>query len=116
MRLDYVNDFHARVTNPFYADTTGGRANGFITDYTTEYHIEPSKDAYLGYDVANFLSRTLAFYGMEFPELIATQRYTGLGFKFDIMKEYNAAGKLNYFENRHVNVFKVEEYKQQKVW
>lgn len=116
MRLDYVNSFHTRLTNPFYADTTGGRADGFIASYKANYHIEPSKDAYLGYDVANFLARTLAFYGMEFPDLIATQRYTGLGYKFDIMKQLSTDGKLNYFENRHVNVFKVEDYKLQKVW
>ena len=116
MRLDYVNNFHTRLTNPFYADTTAGKGDAFIASYKNEYYIEPSKDAYLGYDVANFLSRTLSFYGMDFPDLIATQRYTGLGYKFDIMKQYNAAGKLNYFENRHVNVFKVEDYKLQKVW
>lgn len=116
MRLDYVNSFHTRLTYPFYADTTGGRAEGFISSYKSSYHIEPSQNAYLGYDVANFLARTLAFYGMEFPDLIATQRYTGLGYKFDIMKQRSPEGKLNYFENRHVNVFKIEDYKLQKVW
>lgn len=116
MRLDYVNNFHTRLSNPFYADTTGGKGEPFIYSYKASYHAEPSQNAYMGYDVANFLSRTLAFYGKEFPALITTQRYTGLGYKFDITKQLNAAGNLNYYENRHVNVFKVEEYQLQKVW
>lgn len=116
MRLDYVNNFHTRLSNPFYADTTGGNGEPFINAYKASYNFEPSQHAYMGYDVANFLVRTLDFYGKEFPAMIATQRFTGLGYKFDIAKQLNDKGEINYYENRHVNVFKVDEYQLKKVW
>ncbi len=32
------------------------------------------------------------------------------------MREENADGSVNYYENRHVNVFMVDDYGLKKIW
>lgn len=116
MRLDYINDYRTRISGAFYADTAKGKGLDFIDAYKHHYAMEPNEKAYLGYDVMGFTSRCLGTYGKDFPLQITTQRYTGLAYIFDVMREENADGSVNYYENRHVNVFMVDDYGLKKIW
>ena len=118
MRLDYVNDFQSHITSPFAVDTPQAQAkvDSFIAAYRSTYLMEPAANAYLGYDVMNFVLRALQCCGKDFLSQIVTQRYTGLGYKFDITRQMSNDTTINYFENRHVNVLQVRDYKIKKTW
>ena len=116
LRLDYINNLHTRVSDVFFADTAKAKTRYFIENFTNRYHADPSKYAYLGYDVLNFLFKSIKTYGKDFVPQLATQRYTGAGYKFDIAVNMKDANTINYYENNHVNVLKVEDYRLKRVW
>lgn len=116
IRLDYLNTFHTRISEPFYADTAKERTNRFISEYTTQSGRYPSEMAFMGFDVTQYLLYMLASYGKDFPTMGIGERYIGTGYKFDVVKETSSTTQTNYFENRHVNVFKIEDYRLQKIW
>jgi ABC-type branched-subunit amino acid transport system substrate-binding protein len=115
IRLDYLNEFHTRVSQSFYADTSKETTLEFVSAYTTTFEVSPSESAYLGYDVSNWLIRSLTNYGKEFPDFIVTERFNGCGYKFDITKVLNGTG-INYLENRNVNIYKIDNYALIKLW
>jgi hypothetical protein len=117
LRLDYLNTFSTRLSASFYPDTAKPLTNNFITAYTAHTGKEPSEMAFLGFDVTGYLLYMLASYGTEFPALSVGERYTGAAYKFDVVKEpSSSATQTNYFENRHTNVFMVQNYRLVKIW
>lgn len=116
LRLDYINNLHTRVSDAFFADSSKPQTRYFIEHFTERYHVEPSKYAYLGYDVLNFLIKSVKAYGKDFVSQIETQRFTGTAYKFDVTQNMKNANTLNYYENNHVNVLKVEDYRLKRVW
>ncbi|MCW5908361.1 MAG: amino acid ABC transporter substrate-binding protein [Chitinophagales bacterium] len=116
LRLDYVNSFNTRITAPFYADTTKSRTAAFVSDYQTTYAKQPTEMSYMGYDVMNFLLYALSTYGKNFTEDVTGERYTGTGYKFDIVRVTDSNGNINYYENRHVNVFRIADYRMERIW
>ncbi len=128
LRLDYVNDYQTRISDPFYVDTFQAQTKDFIAAYTSLYNHQPGRDAYLGYDVANFLIDAVAQNGTDFVAGIATQRYRGTGYTFDLAKNYNrnattlpaalsgTVAPVNFYENRHVNIYRVVDYQLRRVF
>lgn len=116
LRLDYLNDYNTRISDGFYIDSTKAGVTVFSLNYKASYGNEPTRYSYLGYDVMGFVYRALTTYGKNFLDDICTQRYTGLAYKFDISKNKNNDGSINYYENRHVNVFKIQDYRLKKDW
>jgi len=116
LRLDYINNLHTRVSDAFFADTSKPQTRYFIEHFINRYHVEPSKYSYLGYDVLGFLIKSVKGYGRDFISQIETQRYTGTAYKFDVTQNMKNAEVLNYYENNHVNVLKVEDYRLKRVW
>jgi hypothetical protein len=64
----------------------------------------------------NFTLKALGEHGKDFLNHISTQRYSGTAYKFDVVKDLKNSSVINYLENRHVNVFKVQDYELKKVW
>ncbi len=128
LRLDYVNDYQTRISDPFYVDTLQAQTRDFIAAYAGLYNHNPSREAYLGYDVANFLMDAVTQNGKDFVAGIATQRYRGTGYTFDIAKNYNrnastlpaalseTVAPVNFYENRHVNIYRVIDYQLRRVF
>lgn len=114
IRLDYVNDYQTRLTDYYMVDTASEETARFKEAYREKFATEPSRAAYLGYDAGNLMLGALEEYGKDFPSQIATQRFKGVAHKFDItpIKQDNG---LSYYENTHVNVFRVNNYKLEKV-
>ncbi|HWB62771.1 MAG TPA: ABC transporter substrate-binding protein [Chitinophagales bacterium] len=115
LRLDYLNDLNTRISDIFYPDTTRNSTLGFMRDFSSEYGNEPSRYGFLGYDVANFLLQSLKCYGKNFLPFIVTQRYSGAAYKFDIVADRQDS-TINFYENTHVNVMKIADYRLEKVW
>lgn len=115
MRLDYLDQFKVRITDIFYKDEQKEETQKFMEAFKANYHIEPPENAFLGYDVTNMVLTSLKDYGKDFPEKITTQRFSGTGFKFDVVRS-KTGNELNFYENKHVNIFKVQDYQLIKVW
>jgi hypothetical protein len=115
LRLDYVNDFHTRISDSYVPDLLHGETFGFNLYYAENFGSEPGRYAYLGFDVFNFLLYNLKDYGKGFLENVSTQHYSGAVYKFDITKNLKDKATLNYYENRAVNVFMVENYQLKRV-
>ncbi len=116
LRLDYVNDFHAHISDACNRDSVAEGSSAFKVSYTENYGIEPGRFAYLGFDVMNFLYYNLSNYGKGFLEFLPTQHYSGAVYNFDIRKNMTDTGTLNYYENRSINVFQVDNYRLKKVY
>lgn len=128
IRMDYVNEYQTRVTDPFWLDTLNTETRDFISSYSEGYSHPPRQSSYLGYDVGNFIISSIQTNGKNFLSGIATTRYRGLGYVFDIAKNYDRASTslpdalsetvapVNFYENRHVNVFRVVDYQLFKVY
>ncbi|HLP51541.1 MAG TPA: hypothetical protein VK154_11690 [Chitinophagales bacterium] len=116
LRLDYVNDFHTRISDFYNENFAVVRPTPFTKLYADKFHTAPGRFAYLGFDVTNFLLYNLGEYGTGFPEFLATQHYTGAAYKFDIAKNMKDKETLNYYENTAVNVFMVDNYMLKRVW
>lgn len=116
LRLDYVNDFNTRISDAFNPDSPHSETIVFNHFYTDNFGTEPSRYSYLGFDVMNFVFYNLKNYGNDFLNSIATQHYTGAVYKFDIAKNTKDKATLNYYENRAVNVFMVENYLLKRVY
>ncbi len=116
LRLDYINDLHTRISDAFWSDSSKPATQKFMENYKSDYNATPGRYAYLGFDVMNFVIHSLKNYGKDFLPQIVTQRYTGSGYKFDITPSMKNQSTINYFENTHINVFKVDDYQLKKVW
>ena len=116
LRLDYINDLHTRISDAFWSDSSKADTRAFTDNYKSDYNATPARYAYLGFDVMNFLLHSLTLYGKNFLPQIITQRYTGVGYKFDITPCMKNQTSINYYENTHVNVLKVDDYQLKKVW
>ncbi len=116
LRLDYVNDFNTRLTDAFFTDKWKKQTQDFELNYKTNFDTEPTRYSFLGYDVMNFTLSNLSDYGKDFLDYVSTQHYNGTAFKFDIAKNNKNETTVNYFENRFVNVFQVQNYQLKKVW
>ncbi len=115
LRLDYVNDFHTRISDAFNSDTLQPAAYFFNQAYSKKFGTEPGRYAFLGFDVMNFLFYNLNNYGTGFLDFVSTQHYSGAVYNFDIGKNMSEKTTLNYYENRAVNVFMVNNYRLKKL-
>lgn len=116
LRLDYVNEFATHLTDQYFIDSTKDATQHFIQNYKADFEVEPARYAFLGYDLMNFALQSLKNYGLEFMDFIPTERYSGTAYKFDIVKSMKNPATINYLENRHVHVFKVQDYQLKEVW
>ena len=116
LRLDYVNDFHTRLTDAFFVDSSKKETQNFMANYQANFDGTPGRYSYLGYDVMRFISGNLNDYGKDFATQITTQHYNGTAYKFDIAKNLGNATTLNYLESRFINVFMVQDYQLKKVY
>ncbi len=116
LRLDYLNEFSTHISDHYYADSSKSETLNFMTDFRNNYNVTPGEFSFLGYDLMNFTLSALSDYGLDFMNHISTQRFTGTGYKFDIVKVMKDSATVNYLENRHVNIFRIENYRLRKVY
>lgn len=115
LRLDYLNDFHTRITDAFNPDSPHAETFLFNHYYPEKAGEEPSRFSYLGYDVVNFALENFKQFGKKFQEHLAGQHYTGAVYKFDITPNMKG-DTLNYYENKNVSVFAIDNYLLRRVW
>lgn len=116
LRLDYVNCFHTRVTDNYNPDRAPKDTSAVYRNFLNNFSDAPTRYAYLGFDVTNFLIYNLSTFGTGFLDYISTQHYNGVVYQFDIFKNMSQAPTIDYYENRNVNVFMTDNYTYKTVY
>lgn len=110
LRLDYVNYFHTRMTDYYNPNKAPADTSAVYRSFLQNFSDAPTRYAYLGYDVTNFLIYNLNTFGTGFLEFISTQHFNGVAYQFDIFKTMNNTS-VDYYENRNVKVFMTDNYR-----
>lgn len=114
LRFDYLNDFHTRITDAFNPDSPHAETFLFNHYYPEKAGEEPTRFSYLGYDVVDFVLENFKQFGKQFHQHLAGQHYTGAVYKFEIA-ENKKGDVLNYYENKNVSVFAIDNYLLRRV-
>jgi hypothetical protein len=63
-------------------------------------------EAFLGYDLANYITTVLDLYGKKFPVKIDKYTFKGTTTIIDMRPLYDASGRLLFYENTHKDILK----------
>lgn len=119
LRLDYLNQLSARFTEQYVFDTTTDKSLNFYYTFYHQYNTYPARYAWLGYDVIQWLQKSLSSEG-EFPFNIAATFYSGVGNKFQFRAvtstKPDQKPRTDYFENSYLHLIRLENYVLMKEW
>ena len=119
---DYFENLKLHVSCANFVDKDDIKVKEFIKKFYEEYGALPEEDAFKGYDLTLYFGRQLMKHGMYFKDVIDTETEQMLSTKFDFERNVtpeDAANerldKVNYLENKYVNILKFEDYYFQKM-
>lgn len=116
MRLDYLNHFNVRISDPYFFDSTALVSRNFAEEFANSYKLPVNRNSCVGYDVVNFIADAWQQHGNAFLDKLPSSRYKGAGYIFDIHQNKSADGLINYYETKQANVFVIRDYTLQKIW
>ncbi len=119
---DYFENLKLHVSSANFVDKDDIKIKEFITKFYEEYGALPEEDAFKGYDMTLYFGRQLMKNGIYFKDVIDTETAQMLSTKFDFERNITPEDianerldKINYLENKFVNILKFENYYFQKV-
>ncbi|MFK7771496.1 MAG: ABC transporter substrate-binding protein [Saprospiraceae bacterium] len=120
--FDYFENLKLHVSTANFVDKEDVKVKEFIKKFFERYGSLPQEDAFQGYDLTLYSGRQLMKHGMYFKDVIDTEAAQMLSTKFEFERfvtPEDAANerfdKINYIENKYVNILKFEDYHFQKV-
>lgn len=119
---DYFENLKLHVSSANFVDKEDAKIKEFITKFYDRYGSLPQEDAFQGYDLTLYAGRQLMKHGVNFKDVIDTEGAQMLSTKFEferLVTPEDAANerfdKINYIDNKYVNILKFEDYHFQKV-
>lgn len=119
---DYFENLKLHVSSANFVNKEDEKIKEFITKFYERYGGLPQEDAFHGYDLTLYVGRQLMKHGIYFKDVIDTEAAQMLSTKFEFERfvtPEDAANerldKINYFENKYVNILKFEDFHFQKV-
>jgi hypothetical protein len=119
---DYFENLKLHVSTANFVDKDNDKIIEFTKKFYEEYGTLPEEDAFKGYDLTLYFGRQLMKHGINFKDVIDTETAQMLSTKFSFERNItpeDAANerfdKINYIENKYVNILKFEDYYFQKV-
>lgn len=104
LEYDNLQKFNVIIPNNTYIDYSSFEVQNFIKYFREKYKTEPDKYAFMGYDVAtNFLK------GLQNKNI--SKEFMGLNSNF----KFEVAGFESGYENKAVNLIKIEDLKAIKI-
>ena len=100
LELDYLYDLHFKCATSTYRDYTDPRVKQFVSSYRNIYKNEPSKIAFLGFDVLIYFGTLSAKYGKQLATCGILEKYSGIQNSFS----FSSIGKGAGFYNSYVNI------------
>lgn len=119
---DYFENLKLHVSSANFIDKYDEKVKDFIKKFYEEYGALPEEEAFQGYDITLYFGRQLMKHGTNFKDIIDTETAQMLSTKFDFERNVTPEDaaqerfdKINYIENKYVNILKFEDYHFQKV-
>lgn len=119
---DYFENLKLHISSANFVDKNDIKIKDFNEKFYERYGALPEKDAFKGYDLTLYFGRQLMKHGVNFKDVIDTETAQMLSTKFDFERNVtpeDAANerldKINYLENKYVNILKFEDFYFQKV-
>ena len=104
LEFDNLQKFNVIIPNSTYIDYNSAEVKTFVNNFREKYRTEPDKYAFMGYDVAiNFLKGLI--------EKNINKNFKGLNSSF----RFEVSGYESGFENKAVNLIKIEDLKAIKI-
>ena len=120
--FDYFENLKLHVSSANFVDKDDLKIKEFITKFYESYGSLPEEDAFQGYDLTLYTGRQLMKHGVNFKDVIDTEGAQMLSTKFEferLVTPEDAANerfdRINYIDNKYVNILKFEDYHFQKV-
>ncbi len=120
--FDYFENLKLHVSSANFVNKDDTKIKDFIRKFYEQYGTIPDEDAFRGYDISLYFGRQLMKNGIYFKDVIDTETDQMMSTKFEFERNVtpeDAANerfdKINYIENKYVNILKFEDYYFQKV-
>jgi len=114
---DYFENLKVHLSNANYADRDEFDTKEFRRQFYERYATLPTEKAFAGYDMVKYFGLQLKKNGLKLKDKIELEPYDGLSTKYSFEKNVSAESvsnenlsKVNYIENKHVNILKFENY------
>jgi len=114
---EYFENLKVHISSANYADREDFNVKDFRKTFYNRYGAIPTERAFAGYDMVKYFGKQLKKNGMNFKDRIEMEPYSGLSTKYSFENNISAANaarenysKVNYIENKHVNILKFENY------
>ena len=111
IETNYKLKYNLHVTSPSYIDYSDERVKNFIRNYRTKYGTEPSKYAFIGFDVALYHGAAMSNFGKNYPSYYGQVKVPLLQANYVLKRSDMNSG----FENQSVFILKYEDYKLVKL-
>lgn len=115
--FDLFEKLKIRISAYDFVDRQSTEVIAFRTSFKQQYGIAPDIEAYLGFDVMNYVSKMLRKYGTDFPKNMDVEPMEGLHTSFNFTAKYPEGDdrfeKIEYYENGFINILKFEGYHYQ---
>jgi LysM repeat protein/ABC-type branched-subunit amino acid transport system substrate-binding protein len=110
--LDYhhMNNLNTHVISAEYADYSNQQVKNFVLKFRENYHAEPEKYAFKGFDTGIFFLSAMMKYGAQFTDCVPYHKIPLLygNYRF-------SSTKGNGFENQEWKVLRLEDYKFREI-
>ncbi len=116
--FDYFENLNLHLSVANFADKNESEIKDFRRMFFEKYGTLPTDNAYKGYDLALFFGRQIHKHGTGFPMQLDLEDNSYLSTKFDFQNNIpldadDRLDKINYIENKYVNIIKFENYQFQ---
>lgn len=120
LRLDYLEKINTHFTQAAYINDSMFHSAAFAQRFFELYGQYPSETNIKGFDIAYFFGKQLIQHGKDFYKTIEEVEGTSIHTTFKFKEAYSEGSmqqetKFLYYENKHVHLFKLEEYMLKKM-
>jgi len=112
--FEYYEALNLYISSDGFVDPTKMDVKDFKRNYFNKYADLPTEDAYFGYDLMRYFATMINKHGSQFQTKIDVEPYQGIHTSFDFQAVMNSgnieAGIIDYYENKHVDILKFENF------
>jgi hypothetical protein len=112
---EYFEKLNVHLTAPVFIDEQIEEIQLFKESYFNQFGVIPEKEAYLGYDIAEFFANMLLTYGTKFQFALPYEEKKLMTTKFKFKPVYDFISPeetaLKRWENNYLHILKFKEFK-----
>jgi len=100
-----LSNLKTKITTSFYVNSNNSDVRDFERKYLEEFKVKPSEYAYKGFDTGYFFGTLLGKYGVNYPQYLTSEEYSGLQTNYRFEKN----AKWGYV-NAYIRILQFDGY------